>query len=62
MSDGIIQSSNDNNNIQIQPSTITQNIKSIKIDIPYIVIHTMAIVRVLCYDENNNLLITHQFE
>jgi hypothetical protein len=49
-------------NIQIEPCQIAKNIKSFKIDVPYIVINKLAIIRVQCFDENNLLVITYDFE
>ena len=48
--------------IQIQPKEITLNIKSIKVEVPYLLLNVMAMVRVQCFDENNNLLVIHNFE
>jgi hypothetical protein len=50
------------NTVQIQPKEITLNIKSIRVEVPYLLLNVMAMVRVQCFDENNNLLITHNFE
>ena len=51
-----------NDLIHIQPKEITLNIKSIKVEVPYLLLNVMAMVRVQCFDEHNNLLITHNFE
>ena len=48
--------------IQIQSTEITQTITSIKIDIPFIILNTKCVVRVLCYDSSNSLINTYQFE
>ena len=48
--------------IQIQPHQITKNIKSFRIDVPYIILNTLAIVKVRCFDETGILLISYDFE
>ena len=48
--------------IQVEPKEISLSIKSIKIEIPYLLLNVMAMVRVQCFDENNNLLGIHNFE
>lgn len=50
------------NTIEIEPKEITLNIKKIKIEVPYLLFNVMAMVRVQCFDENNNLLVIHNFE
>ena len=48
--------------IQVEPKEISLSIKSIKIEIPYLLLNVMAMVRVQCFDENNNLLVIYNFE
>lgn len=50
------------NYIEINTSNITQQINKIKIDVPFIVLNSSCIVRVLCYDNNFNLIKTYEFE
>jgi hypothetical protein len=50
------------NSINIQPAYINQIITRIKIDIPLIILNEKCAVRVLCYDSDNNLIKTHEFE
>ena len=50
------------NNIKIEPCQITKTITSFKIDILYIILNTLAKVRVHCFDEDNLLLICYEFE
>ena len=50
------------NNIKIESCQITKTITSFKIDILYIILNTLAKIRVQCFDEDNLLLVTHEFE
>ena len=48
--------------IQVEPKEISLSIKSIKIEVPYLLLNVMAMVRVQCFDENNKLLVVYNFE
>jgi hypothetical protein len=48
--------------IQIEPSSFTRIISNIKIEVSYIIINTIAVIRVLCFDDEMNLIDTRQFE
>lgn len=50
------------NYISIEPVDITKTIKSFKIDVPYIILNTKCFVRVLCFDSENKLINTYEFE
>ena len=52
----------ENNNIKIVSCQITKTITSFKIDILYIILNTLAKIRVQCFDENNILLVSYEFE
>lgn len=49
-------------NIQINPVEITKTITSIKIEVPFILLNQQCIVRVLCYDNNHELVDKREFE
>lgn len=48
--------------INIQQATITKEITKIKIDIPFIILREKCFVRVLCYNNDNELIHKYEFE
>ena len=48
--------------IEIQPKELSLEITSIKIDVPVIVLNERAIIRVLMYDVNKQLVKSDTFE
>jgi hypothetical protein len=48
--------------INVAPLQIVQTVVKFKIDIPFIVLNEKAVIKVLCYDIDSNLLTTYSFE
>lgn len=49
-------------NIQIEPNELILEITNIKIDVPVIILNERAVVRVLMFDGDNQLVKTDSFE
>jgi len=50
------------NFINVEESTIIKTVHKIKIDIPYLILNAKCMVRVLCYDENEEFIHKYEFE
>lgn len=50
------------NYIQIEPVNISLVITSIKIEVPFLLLNVKCYVKVLCYNANNQLIHTYEFE
>ena len=50
------------NFINVEESTIIKTVHKIKIDVPYLILNTKCMVRVLCYDENEEFIHKYEFE